>query len=149
MAYSRFRQLHPDFETLTVRRQPAFHDTDGAPVYEAPWQTLLSEVFRSCVQAPGDKFPGTISPRTSSPLFSAGRLHIHFEMEENLTLESAAKSLVYSIEIMTANQTTMLPVESLIVGMAELWSEMTYRLPADGTFCLTAHGTAVKIVCKR
>lgn len=120
-----------------------------AELLERKYPSIGSELLRSCVQAPSDPSTASVNPTASSPFFSAGRLHIYFEMEENSTLELAAQSLVYSIEIMTVGRTTMLSVGSLIVDVTKLEREMTYRLPADGTFCLTAHGIAVKIVCKR
>ncbi|KAJ5295677.1 hypothetical protein PENANT_c001G09219 [Penicillium antarcticum] len=42
MAYSRFRQQHPDFQP----HGPAFNDEDGVPLYEAPYQDLLAEIVR-------------------------------------------------------------------------------------------------------
>jgi hypothetical protein len=36
-----------------------------------------------------------------------------------------------------------------MVDVVELERDMTYALPADGTFYLTAHNIAVKIVCKQ
>jgi hypothetical protein len=107
------------------------------------------KVFNSCVLAPSDPITGVISPTASSQYFLAGPLHIHLEMEESPMAESAANYLAYSIERLTVDQTTKLPVESLIVDVVELERERTYPLSADGTFCLTAHDTAVKIVCKR
>lgn len=82
-----------------------------------------------------------------SPFFSADRLHIYFEIEENSTLELAAQRLVYSIKIITLDQTIMPLVGSLIVDVTKLEREITYRLLANGTFCLIAHGIAVKIAC--
>lgn len=120
-----------------------------AELLERKYLSVGSELLRDCVQAPSDPSTGAVNLTASSPFFSASRLHIYLEMEENSTLELAAQSLVHSIEIMNVDQTTMLPIESLIVDAMKLEREMTYRLPADGTFCLTAHGIAVKIVCKR
>jgi hypothetical protein len=121
----------------------------NAELLERKYLSVGSELLRSCVQAPGDPSTGAVNLTASSPFFSAGRLHIYFEMVENSTLELAAQRLVYSIKIITVDQTTMLSVGSLIVDVTKLEREMTYRLPANGTFCLTAHGIAVKIVCKR
>ncbi|KAJ5766584.1 uncharacterized protein N7511_004200 [Penicillium nucicola] len=42
MAYSRFRQQHPDLQS----QGPAFNDEDGVPLYEAPYQDLLAEIVR-------------------------------------------------------------------------------------------------------
>jgi hypothetical protein len=42
MAYSRFRQQHPDLQP----QGPAFNDEDGVPLYEAPYQDLLAEIVR-------------------------------------------------------------------------------------------------------
>jgi hypothetical protein len=120
-----------------------------AELLERKYLSVGSELLRSCVQAPSDPSTGAVNLTAASPFFSAGCLHIYFEMEENSALELAAQSLVYCIEIMTVDQTTMLSIESLIVDVMKLERETTYRLPADGTFCLTAHGIAVKIVCKR
>jgi hypothetical protein len=69
-------------------------------------------------------------------------------MEDSSTFESASQFHVYSIEQMTVNQVTKLSVESLAVAVVDL-QEMTYPLPVDGTLCLTAHDTTVKIGCKR
>lgn len=62
-----------------------------------------SELLRSCFQAPSDPSTGAVNLTASSPFFSAGRLHIYFEIEENSTLELAAQNLVYSIKIMTSD----------------------------------------------
>ncbi|KAJ5930316.1 ankyrin [Penicillium verhagenii] len=49
MAYSRFRELHVDFLDEEGHpeegHQPAFHDQDGAPLFEAPEFALLHTVF--------------------------------------------------------------------------------------------------------
>jgi hypothetical protein len=114
-----------------------------AELVERNYLSAGSELLRSCVQAPSDPSTGVVNPTASSPFFSPGRLHIYSEMEENSTLELAAQSLVYSIEIMTIGQTTMLPIESQTRKR-----ETTYRLPADGTFCLTDHGISRLIFCR-
>ncbi|KAJ5111700.1 hypothetical protein NUU61_001330 [Penicillium alfredii] len=119
-----------------------------AGLLERKYLSVGSELLRCCVQTPSDPSTGTVNPTASSLFFSAGRLHLYFEIE-NSTLELAAQSRTYSNEIMTVDQTTMLSVGSLIVDVTKLEREMTYRLPADGTFCLIAHGDTVKIVCKR
>lgn len=41
MAYRNFHQCHPDFEG----QLPIFHDTDGSPVYEAPYRILLQSTI--------------------------------------------------------------------------------------------------------
>ncbi|KGO39570.1 hypothetical protein PEXP_047460 [Penicillium expansum] len=41
MAYRNFNQCHPDFEG----QLPIFHDTDGSPVYEAPYRILLQSTI--------------------------------------------------------------------------------------------------------
>ncbi|GIC85840.1 nucleic acid/nucleotide deaminase domain-containing protein [Aspergillus udagawae] len=111
--------------------------------------SLERKKLSSCVLAPSDMFTGVIFPTASSPLFQAGSLHVHLEMEESSTSESSAKCLFYSIERTTVNHATKMPVEPLMVDVVELEREMTYPLPANGTFCLTAHDIAVKVVCKR
>lgn len=40
MAYTQFHQPHPDFES-----QPIFYDTDGSPLYEAPFRHLLNSII--------------------------------------------------------------------------------------------------------
>jgi hypothetical protein len=42
MAYPEFHQRHSDFEN----ERPAFHDTDGSPVYEGPYQGLLRSIIK-------------------------------------------------------------------------------------------------------
>ncbi|KAJ5925751.1 hypothetical protein N7454_007261 [Penicillium verhagenii] len=44
MDYSDFHQVHPDLESLGAVH-PIFHDSDGAPVYEAPYYGLLARVL--------------------------------------------------------------------------------------------------------
>jgi hypothetical protein len=107
------------------------------------------KVVSSCDIAPSDTFTGVITPTTPSPLFLAGPLHIHLEMEGSSTSESITKGLTFSIERTNVNQTIKFPTGSLIVDVVELQRDMTYALPADGTFCLTAHGIAVTIECKQ
>ncbi|KAJ5377963.1 uncharacterized protein N7496_005372 [Penicillium cataractarum] len=119
----------------------------AVPIADTPPVDCKS--FSNCVLAPSDTFTGVISPAVSAPCFLAGPLHIHLEMEEISKSECAARCLVYSIERMTVSQTTKLPIESPMMDVVELKSEMTYALPANGTFCLTAHNTAVKIAFKR
>jgi hypothetical protein len=70
-------------------------------------------------------------------------------MEGSLTSESTTKGLTFSIERTNVNQTIKFPFGSLMVDVVELDRDMTYALPADGTFFLTAHGIAVKIECKQ
>lgn len=41
MAYTEFHQRHPDSEG----EPPVFHDTDGSPVYETPYQGLLCSII--------------------------------------------------------------------------------------------------------
>ncbi|KAF3399878.1 hypothetical protein F1880_008447 [Penicillium rolfsii] len=108
-----------------------------------------SKVFSACVLAPSDLLTGIITPTAPSPFFLAGPLHIHLEMEGSSTTESITKSLTFSIERTDVNQIKKIPTESLIVDVVELEGVMTFALPADGTFCLTAHGIAVKIECKQ
>lgn len=108
-----------------------------------------SKVFSSCVLAPSDLLTGVITPTTPSPFFLAGPLHIHLEMKGSSTSESIIKGLTFSIERTNVNQTIKFPTGSLIVDVVELERDMTYALPTDGTFCLTAHGIAVKIECKQ
>jgi hypothetical protein len=90
-----------------------------------------TESFSSCVLAPSAMFTGVISPSASAPCFLAGSLHIHLEMEESSKSECAAKCLAYSIERLTVNQITKLPIESLMMDVVELEREMTYPLPAN------------------
>jgi hypothetical protein len=108
-----------------------------------------SKVFSSYVLAPSDPFTGVITPPASLPFFLAGPLHIHLQMEQSSTSKSTARCLAFSIERTNVNQTTKLPIGSLMVDVVELERDMTYALPADGTFYLTAHNIAVKIVCKQ
>ncbi|KAJ5240098.1 hypothetical protein N7468_004717 [Penicillium chermesinum] len=107
------------------------------------------KVISSCFLAPNDPFTGVITPTASSPFFQAGPLHIHLEMEESSASESTTKCLAFSIERMNVKQITKLPIGSLMLDVMELERDMTYALPADGTFCLTAHDITVKIVCKQ
>jgi hypothetical protein len=70
-------------------------------------------------------------------------------MEGSSTSESITRGLSFSIERTDVNQIIKFPTGSLMVDVMELERDMTYALPADGTFCLTAHGIAVKIECKQ
>lgn len=82
------------------------------------------EVFSSCVLAPGDPFTGVITPTASSPFFLAGSLHIHLGMEESSTSKSTTCLAIY-IERTNVNQTTKLPIGSLMVDVVELERDMT------------------------
>lgn len=107
------------------------------------------KVFRRCIRAPSDPFTGVISSTASTSFFLTRPLYIYLEMDESSTPESSAKCLSYSIERITVDQTTTLPVESLMVDVVKLEREMSYPLPTDRILFLTAHDIAVKIVCKR
>ncbi|KAJ5588770.1 hypothetical protein N7537_011448 [Penicillium hordei] len=108
-----------------------------------------SKVFSGCVLAPSDRLTGIITPTAPSPFFLAGPLHIHLEMEGSSTSESITRGLSLSIERTDVEQIIKFPTGSLMVDVVELERDMTYALPADGTFCLTAHGIAVRIECKQ
>lgn len=44
MAYPLFHQIDPDLKDSNYQIEPAFYDTDGSPVYEAPYQALLAHI---------------------------------------------------------------------------------------------------------
>lgn len=44
MAYPLFHQLHCELQDSNLQIEPAFYDTDGSPVYEAPYQELLGHI---------------------------------------------------------------------------------------------------------
>ncbi|KAJ5444671.1 uncharacterized protein N7458_008543 [Penicillium daleae] len=108
-----------------------------------------SKVFSSCVLAPSDPFTGVITPPALLPFFLAGPLYIYLQIEQSSTSKSTARCLAFSIERTNVNQTTKLPIGFLMVDVVELERDMIYALPADGTYYLTAHDIAVKIVCKQ
>jgi hypothetical protein len=44
MAYPSFHQLHHKLADLVTLNVPVFHDTDNSPLYEDPYQGLLSHI---------------------------------------------------------------------------------------------------------
>ncbi|CAG8418782.1 unnamed protein product [Penicillium salamii] len=106
-------------------------------------------VSSGCVLELNCPLTGIISVTASSLLFLADALHIHLEMEDRATVNSRTKCLAYSIERMSAKQATRLPIGTPIVDVMELGKEMTYAIPTDKSFCLTAHDITVRIVCKQ
>ncbi|KAJ5098397.1 hypothetical protein N7532_005398 [Penicillium argentinense] len=103
----------------------------------------------SRVLASSNPFTGVITPTASSPFFLTGPLHIQLEMEEGLDPEFATKSLAYSIEKLTVDQSNELPIETLTMDVVKLEGEITYALPPDGRFCIQAHDVRLKIVCQQ
>ncbi|KAJ5692350.1 hypothetical protein N7462_001773 [Penicillium macrosclerotiorum] len=110
-------------------------------------RALVRESAGEVVLAASEPFTGILSPTASSPLFLAGPLHVHLEMEASSTCE-AAKCLAYSIERIAIDQVLELPAETLTVNVVDLEREVTYALPADGTFRITACDVAVQVGCE-
>lgn len=110
-----------------------------------------SQVLETCALEPHNLSTEVRTPPISSQIFLAGSLNIHLEIEESPDARLTERGLAVSIEKLQLEQTTGLPLESLVVDAWEpgLEIEKTFELPPDGTLYVTAQNCAVKIVLNK
>ena len=110
-----------------------------------------SQVLETCALEPHNLSTEVRTSPISSQIFLAGSLNIHLEIEESPDARLTERGLAVSIEKLQLEQTTGLPLESLVVDAWEpgLEIEKTFELPPDGTLYVTAQNCAVKIVLNK